>query len=98
MIVRRLGVGSVAKVLGALHALWGFIFGLVLAVIALAGAGIGRAADDSLPFWVGPLFGAGAVVALPILYGVLGALFGALTAVLYNVVAGMVGGLHLETD
>jgi hypothetical protein len=37
-------------------------------------------------------------VFLPIFYGVLGAIGGALTAVMYNVVAGMVGGLSIETE
>jgi hypothetical protein len=42
--------------------------------------------------------GVGAVVILPILYGVLGAIFGALTAAFYNLVAGISGGLSLEVE
>jgi hypothetical protein len=44
------------------------------------------------------MFGVGAIIILPILYGIFGALGGALTAVMYNVVAGMVGGLVVETE
>ena len=66
----------------------------------MLGAGIGAAASESsdVPMWLGPLFGMGAVIFMPILYGVLGAIFGALTAVIYNVIAGMVGGLRLEVE
>jgi hypothetical protein len=100
MVIRRIGPGSLAKVMGTMYALWGFIFGAIFAVIAMAGAGIGAAASDesAMPLWLGPMFGVGAIVILPIFYGVLGACFGALTAVIYNVIAGMVGGLHLDVE
>lgn len=98
MVIRHIGVGSLARILGALYALWGFIFGVIVALIALAGAGIGAASDSSMPGWMGGLFGVGAVIFLPICYGILGALGGALTAVMYNVIAGMVGGLSVETE
>ena len=51
-----------------------------------------------MPGWFGGLFGVGAVIFLPIIYGVLGAIGGALTAVFYNIIAGMVGGLQIETE
>ena len=45
------------------------------------------------------LFGGGAfLIALPILYGVIGVVAGALIAWLYNVVAGFTGGLELELE
>jgi len=61
-------------------------------------AGIGAGNDNVMPVWFGGIFGAGAIIILPILYGCFGALGGALTAVMYNVVAGMVGGLLVETE
>jgi hypothetical protein len=97
MVIRKIGVGSVAKVCGVLYAVFGFIAGALFALIALAGAGIGAAAaDDPSAAWLAPIFGVGAVIIMPICYGILGAIFGALGAVLYNVVAGIVGGLELE--
>jgi hypothetical protein len=100
VIIRRIGPGSAAKVMGTMYAFWGFIFGALIAVIAMAGAGIGAAASDesAMPMWLGPMFGVGAIIAMPICYGILGAIFGALTAVIYNVIAGMVGGLSLDVE
>jgi hypothetical protein len=46
----------------------------------------------------GMLFGAGAIVIVPIFYGVLGAVFSALSAVCYNIVAGMVGGIQFDVQ
>jgi hypothetical protein len=99
MVIRRIGVGSLAKVFATMYALWGFIFGLIVALIALAGAGFGAAAsDDPSMTWMAPFFGVGAVIILPIMYGCLGAIFGAITAAIYNLIAGMVGGLRLEVE
>jgi hypothetical protein len=99
MVIRQVGVASAAKVCGALYALFGFLFGLLMAFLAVVGSGLGAAAgDDAFPSWIGGLFGVGAVIFLPIVYGVLGAIGGALTAVFYNVVAGMVGGIQIDTE
>ena len=99
MVIRRVGVGSVAKIGGLLYAVAGFLLGACFALAAMVGAGIGAASsDESTPFWLAPLFGVGAIVFLPILYGLLGAVFTALGAVIYNVLAGMVGGLQLEVE
>jgi hypothetical protein len=97
MVIRKIGVGSAAKLAGTLYAVWGLIFGAIFALIALAGAGLG-ASDEETPAWIGAFLGAGAVIFLPILYGVMGAIFGALTAVFYNVVSGMVGGLSVDVE
>jgi hypothetical protein len=88
-----------AKVMGTMYALWGFIFGAIIALVTMLGMGLGAVAQDSqMPFWLGPMFGVGAIIFMPIMYGLLGAIFGALTAVIYNVIAGMVGGLRLEVE
>jgi hypothetical protein len=98
MVIRQIGVGSLARILAALYAFWGFIFGAILALAAMVGSGIGAGTDSAMPVWFGGIFGVGAIIILPILYGIFGALGGALTAVMYNVVAGMVGGLVVETE
>jgi hypothetical protein len=98
MVIRQVGVGSAAKIFGALYALFGLIFGVLVALFSLAGAGMAGGGDDAMPGWIGGLLGVGAVIFLPLLYGVLGAIGGALTALFYNIIAGMVGGLQIETE
>jgi hypothetical protein len=99
MVIRKIGVASAAKVFGTLHAIWGLIFGACIALFALVGSGIAAThSDDPVPGWLGAMFGVGAIIVLPIFYGILGAIFGALTAAFYNVVAGMAGGLTLDVE
>ena len=44
------------------------------------------------------MFGAGAIVILPIFYGVLGFVGGAVTALAYNLIAGWTGGLEIDVQ
>jgi len=98
MVIRRVGVASAAKIAGALYAVIGLIGGCFIAIVSLASAGIMGAADSSLPSWIAPMFGVGAIVVAPIFYGVMGLIIGALTAAVYNLVAGVAGGLDLEVQ
>lgn len=100
MNLRRIGVMSAAKLAGVMYAIIGLIVGLVVALISMIGAGIAANAphEAGVPSWIGPLFGVGAIVLLPILYGVLGFVMGAITAAIYNFVAGISGGLQLEFE
>lgn len=98
MVIREVGVGSAAKIFGALYAVFGLIAGLIVAAVALAGAGLAGTGDEAMPGWFGGLFGVGAVIFLPIMYGVLGAIGAALAALFYNIIAGMVGGLQIEAE
>jgi hypothetical protein len=96
MVIRRIGVLSVAKVAGLLYGVMGLLFGACIALFSLAGSAV--AADEEVPAFVGALFGVGAIVFLPILYGILGFLFVGLLAALYNVVAGMTGGVVVDVE
>lgn len=95
MIVKKVGVVSVAKIYGAISAAMGLIFGIFFALASVVGAGL---ADTGQGAFLGPLLGVGAVVALPIFYGCAGFVGGAVGAALYNVFAGMVGGVRLEME
>ena len=95
MIVKSVGVASVAKMYGAISAGVGLLIGLCLALASMVGASF---ADTTQEAMFAPILGVGAVVLMPILYGVMGAIGGALGAVLYNVFAGMVGGVTLNTE
>ena len=92
MIVRRVGPLSFAKITGVLYGLLGLLFGAIISVISLVGSAF--AAKDTGP--MGLLFGAAAVVALPIFYGAVGFIMSLISAALYNVIAGWVGGIELD--
>jgi hypothetical protein len=53
-------------------------------------------AADAPPAWVMVLFGSGAVIFLPIFYGLLGFVMAAIGAALYNLISQFVGGLELD--
>ncbi|MEP6917994.1 MAG: hypothetical protein ABJC89_20270 [Acidobacteriota bacterium] len=95
MIVRRLGVWSVAKMYGTIAAAMGLLLGLLVACASLLGAGLASQSTE-LPGGMAAAFGVGAVVILPLLYGVFGVIGGAIGAGLYNLFAGLVGGVELD--
>lgn len=98
MVIRKIGIGSAVKVSGALYALIGLVMGFLFALFALVGFGAAAAANDDMPAWFGSLFGIGAIIILPIFYGIMGAIGGALMGALYNLVAGLTGGLEIEVQ
>lgn len=95
MIVKRLDVLSVGKVYGAMAAAMGLLFGLVLA--ALSGLGLGMSEGSEIPF-LGAVVGVGALVILPLCYGLMGLVMGAISAALYNLFAALVGGVRIEVE
>jgi len=96
-ILKRIGVLSCGKMMGVLYALLGLIIGAVFSLLSFVGAMAGVASGEKEAVF-GLLLGVGAILILPIFYGVIGFLGGLLTSFLYNIVAGIVGGveLHLE--
>jgi hypothetical protein len=97
MVVNKIGVWSVARVYGAMLAALGLLFGACVALFSLIGAGLAGANSD-VPGWMSAVLGVGAVIALPIFYGVMGLVMGALMAALYNIFAGMVGGISIDVS
>lgn len=94
--VSRIGVLSLAKVLAVTYAFLGLFFGGLLTLFSVMGAAVGRAAGGDSGGFATMLFGVGAVVILPIVYGCLGFIGGLITAPVYNLVAKVVGGIELE--
>lgn len=85
--LRRLDPLQTGKVLGVLYALMGLIFLPVfwlMSKVMPAGSGSG--------FMMG--FG----IMMPIVYGLVGLIFGAIGAAIYNLIAGWTGGLEFELD
>ena len=95
MVLKSIGVFSMAKMLGALYAVAGFLIGLLFALASVVGAGFADAGAEGV--WA-LMFGVGSVIILPVFYGVMGFLAGALMSVIYNVVAGLAGGVELNLE
>jgi hypothetical protein len=91
-VVKRVGVFSVGKVVGVLYALVGLIAGGVISMISLLGAAA-SGSHEGLP---GAIFGVGAIVIIPLLYGATGLIGGIIMAALYNLIASMIGGVEVE--
>ena len=95
MRIRRFGVFSVAKVSAILYAALGLIVGFFFSMIALVIGSIGREMGGP---GLGALFGVGAIIIMPIFYGILGFVGGAITAAIYNAIAGFAGGIEIEFE
>jgi hypothetical protein len=99
MVIRRIGVLSLAKMSAAIHGAIGLVLGAFFALASLLGGAIGQAMGDAAaPRIVAMLFGFGAIIFLPLLYGAMGFVMGALGAFVFNVVAKLAGGLELEIE
>jgi hypothetical protein len=79
--IGRISPGQSAKVMGILYTILGVLFAPFMIIAGLAGS-------DNF----GLIFG----LLMPIAYGVIGVISGALGSVLYNLVARWVGGFELE--
>ena len=102
MTIRRFGVISVAKMYGLLMFLFGLIFGVIYGLIlivfgaAISAMGPGSAAAAG---GIGTVaMGVGMMIGLPLFYGVLGFIMGAIGALIYNAVAGIIGGVKFELE
>ena len=86
--VKRIGVLSLAKILGLLYAIFGLIVGALFAVLSLFGLNTEE---------TGLFFGSASIIIIfPILYGIMGFIGGLITAFFYNLIAGKIGGLEVE--
>jgi hypothetical protein len=99
--IKRMGVFSCAKIysitLAAMGLIVGIIYGLIFMVVGgamMAGGGrdAGTAGASSL------VIGLVMMIAIPVMYGIIGFIGGIIGALVYNVAAGIVGGLELEIE
>jgi hypothetical protein len=101
MTIRRFNVLSVAKMYGLLM----FIFGLIAGVLyglffivfgaAMSAAGGSDAAVGGVSSVV---MGIAFMIGVPIFYGVLGFIMGAIGALIYNALSGIIGGIKFELE
>ncbi len=86
-------VMQMAKTLGALYFLLGIIIGLPVLLI-MSSVSTTRSGVPGL----GSGFGIGMFIILPIVYGALGFIGGAIMAAVYNLVAGWTGGIGIDLE
>ena len=96
-IVKSVGVMSVAKIMGMIYGCMGLIFAPFFLIIGLLGSVAGSMASQSNNPLAG-VFGVVFAIFMPILYGVLGFVAGAIGALLYNLFAKWVGGFELQLE
>lgn len=94
MAIERIGPLSLAKVMGAIYAVIGFVVGALFTFFALIGAIAGASSEPEMA-WLAPLFGVAAIVVFPILYGVLAFVMGLVISGIYNLIAGRIGGIEV---
>jgi hypothetical protein len=91
-IIKSVGVLSCAKVFAVIHAAIGLILVPFFLLMAMVGALAGPKAGNALSAAVGVVI----ALFLPVLYGVLGFIMGALGSWIYNLASGWFGGIELE--
>jgi len=97
VIIRRIGVLSAAKVFGILGVVIGLFVGVLMFLMTSLG-GVAAAAQNQTGAGLMAGMGVVALVVMPIMYGVLMFLGGALQAFVYNVGARFVGGIEIEAE
>lgn len=103
MTIRRFAVFSVAKIQGLL----GFVIGLLIGVLyglffmvfgammsSLAPRGDSQLAGGVSSVVVGLII----MITVPVFYGILGFIGGAIVALVYNLASGVVGGVRFELE
>ena len=102
MTIRRFSVFSVAKIQGLLAFVIGLLIGIIYGLFFMI---FGAAMSSLAPRDSQVMGGAGAIViglvimiAVPVFYGILGFIGGAIGALVYNLAAGVVGGVRFELE
>ena len=99
--IRKLGILSVAK----MYALIMLVVSLIISIpyglfimffgaAMMSAGGRGGLAAGGGSIVLGLLF----MIGLPIFYGAIGFVFGAIGALIYNLFAGMIGGIEIEVE
>jgi hypothetical protein len=93
---------SVAKMYGLLMFIFGLIFGviygLILIVFGAAMTALGPGSESTAGGAGTVAIGVGMMIGVPIFYGILGFIMGAIGALIYNGVSGIIGGIKFELE
>lgn len=93
MIIRKVGLRSLANIVGSVYVVIGLIAGAALTFVGLAGL-----APSDLGGIERAVFSPVAIFVLPIVSGIKGYIVGALAAWVFNRVAPLAGGLEIEVE
>ena len=97
--LKRVAPLQFGKMMGVLYALLGLIFLPFFGLFALIGA---FAQSGSKEAGAAGAIAAGGMllmgILMPVIYGIFGFVFGALSALLYNVIARWIGGIEVEVE
>lgn len=96
MVITKVNAFSVAKVAAVLYAGLGLLIGALFSLIGMAGLASALSNNEAGGFFAA-LFGVGAIIIMPICYGIFGFIGSFIFASLFNVAAGMTGGIEVET-
>lgn len=98
--LKRIAPLQAGKMLGVLYAAFSLLFVPFLMIFFALGSVATRSQTGPMPPGVGIFFGLGALglVCVPVFYGLMGFVFGALGAGLYNLMARWLGGLDLAFE
>ncbi len=94
MIIRKVGLRSLANVVSSIYVVIGLIAGLVISIVALA-VDVPAGSLDAMERAV---FSPFAIFWLPIVFGIKGYIVGALAGWVFNRIAPLAGGLEIEVE
>ena len=97
VMLKRVGVMSVAKIIAVLSAIVGLIEGIVFAGLGsvLSGSMLGGILSGT-PLGMLGVFGYAAIIIFPVAGAISGFIEGAIGAFLYNLVAARIGGIEMD--
>lgn len=100
--IKKFGILSVAKIQGVIGLVIGLIIGVIYGLFFIAYGVFGGLAIGGD---AGKMFGGGSVmagiiamIAFPIIYGIIAFVGGAIGALIYNIFSSLVGGIEIEVE
>jgi hypothetical protein len=92
-VIKSVGVLSVAKIMGLVYGCLGLIFIPFFLLMGLIGSMAG-AKEAAFSGVIGIVF----AIFMPVVYGVMGFVMGAIGALLYNLFANWIGGIEMQVE
>ncbi|MBI5835717.1 MAG: hypothetical protein HZB25_00600 [Candidatus Eisenbacteria bacterium] len=99
MVLKRINVVSAARISGVMGACAGLVVGGVVSVSMIVGTSFSLLSRGTSGFGGEVMtLGVFAVLGLPLMYGILGCIYGLVGSAVYNFLAPRVGGLEVDME